>query len=144
MNSGLSGFWRLILFFLPFLLVQRWFHRELQFILYRVTKKTKSVVVIYSILFFPGVLVHEGSHFFAAKLLGVRTGKFSIAASKQPNGMIRMGYVETEKVDFIRNSLIGAAPLFTAGLLISLLGVHVLKSIAYWISFCRENSLLYG
>ena len=123
--AGLSGLRWLVLSLVPFVFVQRWFHRELQQLIYSITHSKQSVAVVFSVLFFPGVLLHEGSHFLAAKLLGVRTGRFSLKPSLQSNGSLRMGFVEVEKVDFIRNALIGAAPLFVGAAVISALGLYM-------------------
>ena len=122
----LSSLWRLLIFLLPFILVQRWFHRELQYVLLLLTRRENVVMILFSFLFFPGVALHEGSHFLAARLLGVRTGRISLVPQLQSDGKIRMGFVETERVDFVRNSLIGLAPLLSGGLLVAILGVKVL------------------
>lgn len=79
-------------------------------------------------IFSPGVLLHEGSHYLAARLLGVRTGRFSIRPAVMTNGSIRMGYVETQRVDIFRNTLIGAAPLVAGGFAISLIGTILLQT----------------
>jgi hypothetical protein len=41
------------------------------------------------VVFFPGVLLHEGSHFITAKLLQVRTGRFSIIRARYRTGGCR-------------------------------------------------------
>ncbi len=125
--AGLSGFWQLVIFFVLFLLIQRWFHRELQTLIALFKGKTKAVLIVYSIFFFPGVLLHEGSHFLAAKILGVPVTRVSFKPKVLSSSKIRMGFVETEKAGFLRNSLIGAAPLLTGGLVVALLGVYILK-----------------
>jgi len=48
-----------------------------------------------------------------AKLMRVPTGKLSLIPRNLPNGKLRLGYVETQKSDWFRDSLIGAAPLIT-------------------------------
>jgi hypothetical protein len=70
----------------------------------------------------PGVLLHEGSHWIVATVLGVRTGRFSVVPARLPNGTLRLGYVETEPVDFLRESLIGAAPLLFGAAAITFVG----------------------
>ena len=66
---------------------------------------------IFSIIFLPGVFLHESSHFVMAKILRVPTGDFSIFPQSLPDGRLQLGYVETARSDIVRNSLIGAAPL---------------------------------
>jgi hypothetical protein len=120
----LSGLWWLLACFLPFILVQRWLHREVQGIFLLITRRPAVALGLFSLLFFPGVLLHEVSHFVAAKLLRVRTGRFSVMPKVLPDGKLRMGYVETAPSDTLRDALIGAAPLVTASLIIAYLGAY--------------------
>lgn len=115
---------------LPFLLVQRWVHREIQTIFLLLTRNSSASLGLFSLLFFPGVLLHETSHFLAARLLGVRTGHFSVVPQLTIDGRLRLGYVETEKADLIREALIGAAPLLTGGAAVIFLGTHNLGGMA--------------
>ena len=78
---------------------------------------------LFSLLFFPGVLLHELSHFLMARLLGVRTGRFSLLPSLMPDGKLRLGYVETDETDLLRDALIGTAPLITGGAAVAYLGI---------------------
>ena len=59
-----------------------------------------------------------------AKLLGVQTGKFSLIPQAQPNGKLRLGYVETASGGFIRDALIGAAPLVTGSLFVAYVAIY--------------------
>ncbi len=108
---------------LLFIFIQRRFQRELQAVFLLITRRPQWAIVAFSILLFPGVLLHEVSHFLAARILGVKTGKFSLLPELMPNGLVRLGYVETAKVDFFRDSLIGAAPLFTGGIVTAYIGM---------------------
>ncbi len=125
--AGLNGFWQLVIFFVAFVLVQRWFHRELQRFILLFSGSKKAVLTVYSVFFFPGVLLHEGSHFLAARILGVPVKRFSLKPRVLTSGKVRLGFVETDKAGFLRNSLIGAAPLLTGGIVVALLGVYLLK-----------------
>jgi hypothetical protein len=78
--------------------------------------------MLYAAIFLPGVAVHEMSHWLMAKLLGVKTNKFSLWPQRQPNGVLRLGYVETGKVDFVREALIGIAPLLAGSAVVVLIG----------------------
>ncbi|HSV85852.1 MAG TPA: hypothetical protein VLH85_04715 [Levilinea sp.] len=122
--ASLSGLWWLLACLVPFILVQRWLHRELQGIFLLITRRPAMALGLFSLLFFPGVLLHEVSHFLAARLLWVRTGRFSVIPKALPGGRLRMGYVETAPSDAIRDALIGAAPLVTGSLLIAYLGAY--------------------
>lgn len=70
-------------------------------------------LVIYSLLFLPGVIIHEISHFFVAAFLGVQTGTITIFPSDfSDEGEQSLGSVQIAKSDILRSSLIGLAPLF--------------------------------
>ena len=111
---------------LPFLFIQRRLHNEIILLTYLITRHAGVSQIIFSIIFLPGVLLHELSHLIMAWLLRVRTGRFSILPSSLPGGRLRLGYVETEPSDFVRDTLIGAAPLITGGIAITLIGSRCL------------------
>jgi len=54
----------------------------------------------------------------------VRTGQTSLIPKTLPNGRLQMGYVETVQTDFIRDSLIGIAPLVSGSLFIAYAGMN--------------------
>jgi len=59
-----------------------------------------------------------------AKVLRVRTGNFSLIPTALPDGRLQMGYVETERTDIVRDSLIGLAPLIAGSLFIAYAGLN--------------------
>jgi hypothetical protein len=129
--TGLLWF---IVILLPLVILQRLLHREIQAVLLIATRNPQLTIGLFSILFFPGVFLHELSHFVMAKILGVRTGKASLVPISSSNGRLQMGYVETEQTDIVRDSLIGLAPLIAGSLFIAYaglnrLGLHVLLDV---------------
>ncbi len=70
-----------------------------------------------------------------AKLLGVRTGNFSVTPHALPDGRLQLGYLETGRADPLRDSLIGLAPLFTGGLVVAYVGVTHLDLLPLWNEF---------
>ncbi len=119
--TGLLWF---ILTLLPLVILQRLLHREIQAVLLITTRNSQLTVGLFSILFLPGVFLHELSHFVVAKILRVRTGKTSLIPKSLPNGRLQMGYVETAQTDIIRDSLIGLAPLVAGSLFIAYAGLN--------------------
>jgi len=107
----------------PLLLVQRRLHFELQAVFLLITRRPGVALGLFSLLFLPGVLIHETSHYLMARLLGVRTGRFSLLPQLLPNGKLQLGFVETAQSDFLRDALIGLAPLITGGLAIAFMGL---------------------
>lgn len=108
----------------PLLFAQRWLHQEIQYIFLLLTRRQTVSLGLFSLLFFPGVLLHEVSHYVMAFLLGVHTGRFSLLPDLMPDGKLRLGYVETASTDIFRDALIGAAPLITGGVAVGYLGIN--------------------
>jgi hypothetical protein len=122
-----------------FWLVQRWLHRELQAVLLLLTRRPAAAIGIFSLLFFPGVLLHEASHFLMARLLHVRTGKFSLFPQSTPQGALRLGYVETARADWLRDTLIGMAPLISGAALTAWLGLDRLQLLPVGTAILTRN-----
>ena len=115
-----------------FVFLQRFLHREIQAFFLILTRHAGFTQVLFAIIFFPGVLLHELSHFLMAKLLGVPTGRFSLLPQAQPDGRLRLGYVETESGGFIRDALVGAAPLVTGCLFVAYVAVYRMQLLPLW------------
>ena len=113
-----------------FLAAQRWLHRQIHAIFLMATRRPNLSLGLFSLIFFPGVFLHEGSHFLAARLLRVRTGRFSLLPQVMPDGTLRLGYVETARTDVLRDALIGTAPLLTGGVVMALIAIYQLPAAA--------------
>lgn len=103
-----------------------------------------TAIVIWSIIFLPGTLVHEISHFLFAALTGARTGKIDIFPEylenkSQDEGTVRvaLGSVQTQKLNPIQGFLVGFAPFIT--------GIALLIWLASLLqtSFSAENYALF-
>lgn len=116
----------------PLVLLQRLLHREIQAVLLLLTRHPQLTVALFSILFFPGVFIHEVSHYLMAKILRVRTRGFSLIPDTLPDGRLQMGYVETEASDIVRDSLIGLSPLIAGSLLVAYAGINRLHLYTLW------------
>lgn len=132
MFSGLAWF---LITLTPLVFLQRLLHREIQAVFLISTRHPAISVGLFSMLFFPGVLLHELSHFVMAKLLGVRTGGFSLMPQVLPDGRIILGYVETQRSDIVRDSLIGLAPLLAGGLFLAYASIYKLNLLLLWQTF---------
>lgn len=122
----LEGLGWLLLMLGPFLFVQRWMHREVQLVFWIITRKQSIALGLFALIFFPGVLLHELSHYLAARLVGVGTGRLSLLPGLMEDGKLRLGYVETESADVVRDAWIGIAPLLSGGAAVALLGIKCL------------------
>src|SRR5512140_17106 len=133
--SQLLGFIWFIVMLVPLTVLQRLLHREIQAVFLILTRDTRLTMVIFSLLFLPGVFLHELSHFVMAKLLQVRTGRFSILPQTLPDGRLQLGYVETARADVVRHSLIGAAPLIVGTLVMAYVAIYPLQMRVLWDAF---------
>ncbi|MEM4720396.1 MAG: hypothetical protein QXZ30_03075 [Candidatus Bilamarchaeaceae archaeon] len=69
-------------------------------------------VILLSILFFPGTLIHELSHFIMAQILLVKTGEINLIP-RFDGRKVTMGSVTVIGADPFRRILIGVAPFLT-------------------------------
>lgn len=115
-----------------FIFIQRFLHREIQAFFLILTRNPRLTQIIFALLFLPGVMLHESSHFISAKILGVRTGRFSLIPQAQPDGKLRLGYVETASGGFVRDALIGFAPLVIGVLLVAYLAIYQMNLLPLW------------
>ena len=112
------------------LLLERWIHRHLRGLALLITGRQDWSVYIYALVLLPGVFLHEFSHWISARLLGVRTGNFSVFPRQQEDGSLQLGYVEYYRdasLGPVRESLIGAAPLIFGITVVSLIGRYVFQ-----------------
>jgi len=135
MLNQFSGLIWIVFMLVPLSLLQRLLHREIQAVFLILTRDVRLTMGIFSMLFLPGVFLHELSHYLMAKLLGVRTGKFSIFPQSLSDGRLQLGYVETAKSDVVRDSLIGAAPIIVGTLFVAYIAIYRLELRVLWDVF---------
>lgn len=103
----------LLIFILELLIVfltSRYIFKSL-FLFFLITTRSQKVSITFlSVIFFCGVAVHELSHLFTAEVLQVRTHGIELVPELQ-GGSLKMGSVQVSKTDFVRQFLIGVAPL---------------------------------
>lgn len=128
MNESLMPFFWVALTLPVLLFLQRWIHRHLRGVALLITGRMNWAVLLYAIILFPGVLLHELSHYVTALLLGVRTHSLSLIPQMKKDGSVQLGYVEYYKgrnLGPLRESLIGGAPLIAGTAVILLIGLRV-------------------
>lgn len=118
---GLFLFEILLLF-----LLSRAVTRTISGTLYRITGNKTLSIGLYSLIFLPGTLIHEMSHFLVATILFVRTGQIRLFPHIIDNE-IRLGSVAIGGTDPIRRLLIGIAPVII-GIILILTSVFYLAS----------------
>ncbi|HKJ27114.1 MAG TPA: hypothetical protein VJ965_05725 [Anaerolineales bacterium] len=118
----------------PLIWLQPRLHKEVQVLFLLVTRNQQLTVLFFSLLFLPGVFLHEVSHFLMAKLLRVKTGHFSILPQTKEAGRLQLGYVEVAHADPLRSSLIGAAPLLAGMAAVAYIGFYQLMLDQIWLA----------
>jgi hypothetical protein len=124
MNPWLSLVWLIIAFFLM-LVLRRWIEAHVQGVAYLITGDPTVALWVFFLIFLPGTLVHELSHWLAAKLLGVRTGRIVIWPQAKRDGTLWLGAIQIARADPVRSSLIGLAPLVSGSLLVAFIGARL-------------------
>ena len=86
---------------------------------------TKPGIVFYSLIFLPGTIIHELSHWIVAEVLQVATGQITIFPDLETEGSgvsQRLGSVATARSDPLRGFLIGVAPFLSGLAILAVLG----------------------
>ncbi len=113
--------WFPLLWAAVFLVAIWWLSRQLagyvMAAIYHLTQSQSLAVTLYAILFLPGTLVHESSHWAMARLLGVKTAGFRILPRVDAKGQVQLGAVDVRGGGLVEHTLIGMAPMLVGGLL---------------------------
>jgi hypothetical protein len=107
--------------------LKRWITAHVQGVAFLLTGNPRVAMWLFWVLFLPGTLLHELSHWLTALLLGVKTGRFSLWPQMKKGGELQMGSVQVELSDPFRHSLIGLAPLIFGTLAVLLIGQGLLN-----------------
>lgn len=88
--------------------------------LLHLTGNLNVAMMLYALFILPGTIVHEVAHWLMAILLGVRASLPRVLPSGvDANGRMVLGYVQIQRTDPLRHSLIGVAPLLAGSALIA-------------------------
>jgi hypothetical protein len=111
---GIQGSLLIIQLFALYPVIKTSTYQLAQF-LYALTRSKNGSILFVSILFLPGTIIHEMSHFFAATALLLPVDEVRIFPEWHGDKIWlgKVGYRST-KSDFIRPILVGIAPVFGA------------------------------
>jgi hypothetical protein len=128
-NPIFSQFTGILLFIgalIPFLIMRRLLYVALLRLLYGFTRDLLTAHKIHFFLVFPGVLLHELSHYLAFRLMGVSC-RLNLGVQIQDNSAV-YGSVEfyENDVSALKHFISGITPLVTGLVAISLLSIHLL------------------
>lgn len=121
------------LFFLSLLLLylsQRFLTKHFSFLVHHLGGTKKNIIVLWSLIFLPGTILHELSHFFMAMIVGARTGKVEVLPEflSAEDDSVALGSVQTQKLNILQGVLVGLAPLLTGLITLFLLSQQIYAS----------------
>lgn len=105
-----------ILFFLQILLIFFLSRKTTNYLFHffnRLFKNKKISYLLITLIFFPGTIIHELSHYFCALILFLNVKEIKIFPEFK-NNQIKLGHVLYYKKDFVRGLIVGLAPFFGA------------------------------
>jgi len=108
-------------------LLSRQISLRIQTITTYLTHSPDMAMVTVFLLFLPGIVAHELSHWVVAKLLGLKPSRFRVWPQRQ-GSHIGLGSVSIRSGGIGLDSLVGLAPLITGTLLVALIGYQVFES----------------
>lgn len=110
--------WLILFAELVFLfLTSRFISRSLFILFYKIFKSTKASIMTLAVLFFPGVAIHELSHFLMAEILQVKTHEIEFMPEVMGDE-VKMGSIQISQTDIARRMLIGVAPIIIGSIFI--------------------------
>jgi hypothetical protein len=118
-------------------LIARKLTRGVSRLFYKITKNKKRTVWLFAILFLPGTLIHEMAHFLTALFLFVPLGDIDLTPEFEGN-YVKLGNVSIGRVDPIRKTLVGIAPLvFGTILILIIINFALTRNIlnSWYVSF---------
>ena len=95
-----------------------------------------------SLLLYPGVVIHELSHLLMAVILFVPVKSMTLVPKILEGNKLQAGSVTIEKVDPVRRTLVGIAPLFVGISVLWLVTTYLLPPIPL-LCHSRESGNLY-
>ena len=132
--------WGALLWFLASLLVMAWFGRWMsglvQGVGWLLFRDERAVFLVTFVVFLPGIVLHELSHWVMARLLGMRPHQLSLWP-KARGQRVEMGSVRVRSGGTLRDSLTGLAPLLVGTLILLLISYQVFDAASLQQAWAR-------
>lgn len=96
---------------------------HLSLLFFKIFKSQKVSIILIAIIFLPGTIIHEISHFLVANILFVNTYGMELVP-KLTGESLKLGSVQVGKTDIVRNFFIGIAPF--------IIGLALIFTILYY------------
>lgn len=113
MDSFLLAFFLFITAILILYVVSRYMLTELFHFLHLFIRRRDLIFSTIAVIFLPGTILHELSHYLAATILFLQVGEIHIMPSWKENHL-QLGRVTYRKADVVRSIIVGVAPFFGA------------------------------
>lgn len=135
----------LLISVLALLFAQRILGKQISRLVRRFGGGHNAVIWFWSVLFLPGTLVHEVSHFLMAAATGARTGSIEILPEFIEDDLkpgesrsVKLGSVQVGSMNPIQGFLVGLAPFITGSLILTWLSTVLLPQ------FQAKEYLIFG
>jgi len=155
--------WGALLGFLASLIVMallsRWMSGLVQGVGWLLFRDERAVFLVAFVVFLPGIVIHELSHWVMAWLLGMRPHQLSLWP-KARGQRVEMGSVRVRSGGTLRDSLTGLAPLLVGTLILLLISYQIFDAASlqqawaagglggvwtlFWSSFRVPNAWLWA
>jgi len=125
--------------------LKHWISVHVQGIAFLLTDNIRVARLIFWFIMFPGICLHEVSHWLMAHLLWVKPLHFSLKPEIKDDGWMQLGGVQLQgPIDPFRHSLVGLAPLISGCLAILLIGQIALDidNLAYLLTQNRLEPII--
>ena len=114
--------------------LQRWISQHMQGIGLLLFKSSGAGMALLWFVLFPGIILHEASHWIMAKLLGLKTGRFRVWPQTKGKEIV-LGSVEVQHGGALRDSLVGLAPFLAGTLALLFIGTYVFDARAIGLAW---------
>lgn len=104
--------------------LQHWISQHMQGIGLLLFDSSNAGMALLWFVLFPGILLHESSHWLMARLLGLKTGRFRVWPQTRGKDIV-LGSVEVQRGGALRDSLVGLSPFLAGTLALLLIGTLV-------------------
>jgi len=132
--------WGALLTFLASLLAlalfSRWMSGLVQGVGWLLFRDERAVFLVAFVVFLPGIVIHELSHWVIAWLLGMRPHQLSLWP-KVRGKRVEMGSVRVRSGGTLRDSLTGLAPLLVGTLILLLISYQVFDAASLQQAWAR-------
>jgi hypothetical protein len=106
------------------IVLNRWVAQRVQIIGLRLSGSERAAMLVYYLLLWPGIVLHELSHAAMAVALGLKVGKFSLGP-RLHGKYVELGSVRVARGGPVRDSLVGLAPFLSGTVVLLLVGYLV-------------------